>query len=372
MVARELSSSSDLFGRSRGLPPLASDLRSLRGGALFDVSRLPRCIPQLVLKGRSVAEPPAAAISAAAIEDRHRTPQLVWFCRGRLSGRLGTTFHAFLWLWLVLVLALLEDGDLPRDGAAKRKFARAFAPLWTAWALLVASLFLVIRRHRTQAYRLMPSQLAAATLYVCSACFFAVAVAALLGVPFAERASNRCLENLGPRGAAACCTAGAICAAVGLRVAFVRHAHQLVRSRGHGQPLPLARTPEGYWGVSGAGESFWFLLGSFERAAPNVSPSLLALARTDRWCVSLCRAGILTDVWVNNKACAACSRCGGHDDTPHRGSGDGDDDNHDASPPRDDRDAEVEHPPRRPGDANHQDFAFDVQATTESLPLCRT
>ncbi|KAJ8600737.1 hypothetical protein CTAYLR_003915 [Chrysophaeum taylorii] len=263
----------------------------------------------VALKGRGTSEPPASKLlSVAALEDE---PQCLRRSRSRLSGRLGVTFHVLLWLWLVLLVALLDDPTLTRRHAEhptiEQRLSRASTPLWLAWVLLVSSLAVVCRRHRARVYRLQCTQLVSAGLYVFSCSCLAAAVAARFGFPFAERAGRASLARVRPA-APGLAALGIVAAAAALHLAFLRHAQQLAHSRGHGAPLPLARTPEGYWGVSGSGESFWFLLGSFERFAQPDAPSLLSMsACSHRWCVSACRGDEAPDATM--KSCASCSKC---------------------------------------------------------------
>lgn len=244
----------------------------------------------LVLKGRSVSELPAKRLSSDFLYGREGS--------GRLSGRLSAAFHALLWIWLVLVVSVLDDAAVTTTTTStdeviivvgqQRRLARAFTPLWTAWVLLVASLALVLNRHRTNTYRLERSQIVGITAYVASCCFFACAVMRWLGFPFVEQSSLALASAIFGRTGGLLGLLGALCACLGLHLAFLRHARQLVLSRGHGTPMPLARTPDGYWGVSGAGESFWFILGSFERVTTTTaeSPSLLSLTNVKSCCQS--------------------------------------------------------------------------------------
>lgn len=282
---------------------------------------------QLVLKGRSLSELPAdkqliGLYDDESLEARCAT-QLSCF-RRRMPGRLTATFHMLLWFWLVLVVAVLDDPTLTSGHTgeanvlAKRRVVYAFVPLWAALALLVVNLLLVIYRHRSCIYRLQRSQLVGATLYIVSSCFVALALVLWLGTtPSAEPVRLNRLALVGPCAAASLGLAGALCGCAALHLALWHHARQLVASRGHGTPLPLAQTAQGYWGISGAGESFWFILGSFERIAPSISetPSLLSMAAFGRRCLSICseqHARISPDAWHAKRCVDACSQCGGY------------------------------------------------------------
>lgn len=303
---------------------LCAAVRTTRRAQIYFWSTL---FAQLVLKGRSVSELPAdkQLIDVFDEESLDARCETHWSCfRRRMSGRLTATFHMLLWSWLVLMVAVLDDPTLTSDRAgestvlSKRRVIYAFVPLWAALALLVMNLLLVIHRHRSCIYRLERSQLVGATLYISSSCFLALALALWLGTTSnAEAVRFNELALVCPCAAASLGVAGALCACAALHLALLHHARQLVVSRGHGTPLPLAQTAQGYWGVSGAGESFWFILGSFERIAPSISetPSLLSLATFGRRCLSICseqHARILPDAWHTKRCVDTCSQCSGY------------------------------------------------------------
>lgn len=278
----------------------------------------------VVLKGRGPSELPARLLTTS--ERGASWLRRAWLrcAAGRFSGRLTVSFAGLLWLWLVLVIDFLHHGESEDGDVERARLARTMSPLWLAWALLVASLAIVCRRHHNHTYRLEPLQLVGAGLCVVSCGLYALATLAWVGAPFAERQSR--LRSLPPAYSGAAAVLATTAAAGALHLAFERHARQLARSRGHGTPLPLARTPQGYWAPTGTGESFWFLLGSFERCAPSFAyqPSLLSVATacSDRICAH-CNgdARVLSPAdttWfmVN---CTVCAKCSDYYYAGHRG-----------------------------------------------------
>ena len=198
----------------------------------------------IALKGRSISEVPASQIDR--VEDVEALQLTA--TNPRPSGLLSGTFQALIWLWLVLLLVVGSSSN-------------AFVPLWIAWLLFLRSLVTLLRGHCYGRYNLARGQLISVGLYLISAVAMALAVALGIGVPLTDLQRR-------PQAAVLVAIVGIVAGAIPFHNAFTTHALQLTKTRGHGPPLPLATTRDGYWAIDGSGESFWFLLGSFHRIAP--------------------------------------------------------------------------------------------------------
>ena len=240
-----------------------------------------------LLKGRS-SDPAWREVEAARV----RPGPYKW------SGRLGATFQLLHWLALSCAVRALSGTG------SRAKIGTVLAPLWASELLLVASLLVVARRHRKGVYRLDGAQLASAASY-CAAAALAAAGQALLF----ERPGD------GPARPAALLAAAAAAFGVPLRCALARHAAQLCASRGHCEPLPLARTAEGFWAPTGEKASFWFLLGSFRRVRRDPPPERYG-ERCAAACAATCETHCAPAVELRSSCCSSAGDDGDGTRTP--------------------------------------------------------
>ena len=225
----------------------------------------------VALKGRSSRQVPASQINCSLTDVEAR--QLAerdddddgdgnWVTMKRPSGLLSATYHFLLWLWLLLLLT---------------GFNFAFIPFWFALLLFARALVCVTLGHCRGKYKLTTIQLLGVSLYACATVSLALAAQNTLrgnnDAPFATTTTTTTMARPEKKNTVLMRAAAALTAlfssGLGLQLAFYTHARQLSRTRGHGPPQPLTTTRDGFWAVDGSGESFWFLLGSFERALPS-------------------------------------------------------------------------------------------------------
>uniref|UniRef100_A0A7S3K3G5 Transmembrane protein n=1 Tax=Aureoumbra lagunensis TaxID=44058 RepID=A0A7S3K3G5_9STRA len=233
-------------------------------------------LSSLILKGRRLEETAASEIISAIDEENQQL--LNKCCRVRPSGALSATFQILIWIFLIGIeihLASQTNSVNLMFSSNKDTWAFLMFPLWIAGILFFISLALVLKRYLYRRYRLEKRQIICIFLYMLSTLCLGFSAFTSLGTPFASRSARRlwrshCNKEYLCQSAPAFVAAIAIAAAgIAFHLALTQNALQICKSRGHCTPLPLAKTREGFWAPSGAGESFWFLLGSFERTVPE-------------------------------------------------------------------------------------------------------